>query len=52
MVTNIQRTHNCPIYSLDTEMGSGIFFIEGDEESSYFQNTTFVPTEEELEGVW
>ena len=33
-------------------MGSGIFFIEGDEDSSYFQNTAFVPTEEELEGVW
>ena len=52
MVTSIERTHNHPIYSLDTYMGYGIFFTEGDEDSSYFQNATFIPTEEELEGVW
>ena len=52
MVTNAERPHNHPIYSLDTEMGSDILFIEGDEDSSYFQNDASVPTEEELEGVW
>ena len=31
MMTNVESPHNHPIYSLDTEMGSAIFFIEGGE---------------------
>ena len=52
MVTSAEKPHNHPIYSLDTEIGSAIFFTEGYEDSSCFQNFSFMPTQEELEGVW
>ena len=52
MVTSAKRPNNHPIYSLDTKMGSTIFFIEGEKYSFSSQNISFVPTQEELEGVW
>ena len=36
MVTSAERMQNYPIYSLDIEMGSAIFFVDGDEDSSHF----------------
>ena len=36
MVTNTERPQNQSIYSLDMEMGSTIFFTDGDEYGSYF----------------
>ena len=44
MVTSAKRPNNHPIYSVDTEMGSTIFFTEGGKDSSNSQNSTFVPT--------
>ena len=52
MVTSIERPQNHPIYLVDTEMGYAIFFIEGNEDSFCFKRISFVPTQEELEGVW
>ena len=33
MVTNVNRKKNHPIYSVDTEMGSAIFFTKGGKDS-------------------
>ena len=33
-------------------MGSTIFFTDGDEDGSHFQNDAFMPTEEDLGGMW
>ena len=52
MVTSAERPNNHPIYALDTEMGSTILFTEGDTDSCSSQNSAFVPTQAELEGVW
>ena len=52
MVTNVERPNNHPIYSLDTEMGSTIFFTEGCKASCSSYDVAFVPTQEELDGVW
>ena len=52
MVTSAERLKNHPIYSLEIEMGFTIFFMDGDEDGSCFQNATFVPTEEELGRIW
>ena len=52
MVTSDERPKNHPIYALDTKMGSSIFFIEGDTDNYSSQKTEFVPTQEELDGVW
>ena len=51
-MTSAERPHNHPIYSLDTKLGSTIFFSEGSEDSYRSQNVDFVPTWEEQEGVW
>jgi len=52
MVGNAERPINHPIYSLDTKMGSAIFFNEGKEETFSLQNASFVPTQRHLEGPW
>ena len=52
MVTNARRPNNHPIYSVETEMVSTIFFTKGGKDSFNSQNVSFVPTHEELEGVW
>ena len=52
MVTSVERPNNHPIYSVDTEMQSVIFFTEGGKHSCSSQNVASVPTQEELEGVW
>ena len=52
MVTSFERPQNHPIYLLDTKMCYAIFFTNGDEYGSHFQNDTFVPTEEDLGGIW
>ena len=52
MVTKAERPNNHPIYALDTEMGLAIFFTKGGKDSCSSQNVAFVPTQEELEGVW
>ena len=44
MVISAERRNNHPIYALDTEMGSTIFFIEGDPDCFSSQNVSFVPT--------
>ena len=51
-MTSAERLNNHPIFSVDTEMGSTIFFTEGGKDSSNSHNSTFVPTQEEVEGVW
>ena len=33
MVTSVERPNNHPIYALDTEMGSSIFFTVGDTDN-------------------
>ena len=48
MVTNAERPHNHPIYSMDMDTESTISFTEGDEDSYCFQNAAFEPTQEEL----
>ena len=52
MVSNAERPNNHPIYSLDIDMGSAIFFNEGKEEKFSLQNASFVPTHRQLEGFW
>ena len=52
MVTNAERPQNHPKYSPDIEMGSTILFTDEDEDGSHFQNASFIPTEEELGGIW
>ena len=52
MVTSVKRPNNHPIYALDTKMGSTIFFTKGDIDSCSSQNVAFVPTQEELDGLW
>ena len=52
MVTSVERMKNHPIYSLDIEMGSDVFFRDRDEDGFHFQNASFIPTEEELGGIW
>ena len=52
MVSSVERPYNHPIYSLDTEIGSSIFFTEGGKDNFSSQNVAFVPTQKELEGLW
>ena len=52
MVNNAKRPQNHPIYLLDTDIGFAIFFTNEDEYGSCIQNTTFVPTKEDLGGIW
>lgn len=52
MVSNIERPINHPIYSLDSKMGSTIFFNEGKKEKFSLQNASFMPTQRQLEGLW
>ena len=52
MVTNAERPNSHPIYALDTDMGSTIFFTKGDTDSCSSHNAAFVPTQEELDQVW
>ena len=52
MVRSPERTNNHPIYSLDIEIGSSIFPTEGGKGIFSSHNTSFVPTQEELEGLW
>ena len=44
MATITERPNNHHIYALDTEMGSSIFFTEGDTDNCSSQKTEFVPT--------
>ena len=44
MVTSAERKKNHRIYALDTDMGSTIFFTEGDTENCSPKNVAFVPT--------
>lgn len=52
MVSNVERPNNHPLYSLDTEMGSTIFFNEGMEERFSLQNSSFMASQRHLEGLW
>ena len=52
MGTSVERMQNHPIYSLNIEMGSAIFFTDGDEDGSNFQNASFGPIEEDLGEIW
>ena len=52
MMSSAERLNNHPIYLLDTEIGSSIFFTEGGKDNFSSQNAAFVPTQEELEGLW
>jgi len=52
MVNIVEKPNNHPIYSLDTDMGSTIFFNGGGEERFSFHKSSFVPTQEQLEGLW
>ena len=52
MVTSIERPQNHPMYVMAKNMGYAILFTKGNEGISCFQNATFMPTQEELEGVW
>lgn len=52
MVSNAEKPNNHPIYSLDTDMGSAIFFNEETKERFSLQNSSFIPTQEHLEGLW
>ena len=51
MVTSAERPNNHPIYALDTELGSSIFFTEVDTDIGGSYNASFEPTQEELDGV-
>jgi len=52
MVSNAERPINHPIYSLDTYMGSTIFFNQWKEEKFSLQSAYFAPTQKQLEGLW
>ena len=52
MVTSVERSQNHLIDSLEIEMGSAILFTDGDEDSSHFQIVAFMPTREDLGGMW
>ena len=52
MVSSAERPNNHPIYSLDTELGSAILFNEEGEEGFSLQNSSFIPTLVQLEGLW
>ena len=44
MVSSAKNPNNHPIYSLDTEIGSSIFFTEGGKDNFSSHNASFVPT--------
>ena len=52
MVTSVERSQNHLIDSVDTEMGSTILFTDGDQDSCHFHIVAFMPTREELGGMW
>ena len=52
MVPSVERPNNHTISTLDTEMGSSIFFTEGDTDSCGPHNISFVPTQKDLDGLW
>ena len=51
MVTNAERPHNHPIYSLEMEMGSTILFTKGGKYICSSQKVAFMPTQEKIYGV-